>query len=380
MAINFLSTAREVSRITGSIVSMSLALGPVTRLWTRALYRNVSTANTWDRKLMLSDEAVKEIEFWMEQFDDCQGAPIWKSSPKVDVITYSDAGEPGWRGYCVQVAGYIAKGMWRPEERISSSTWRELKATYMVLLSYISNLGGRTIKHRTDNKNVEYILTTGSRKEKLHKLAVDIYKLCKENHIILIPEWIPREENWLADQMTKNIDYDDYMLHPDLFAMLDILWGPHSVDRFSSFRTRQVPRFNLKWLNPLTEDIDAFTVTWSGENNWIFPPPTLIPKVLRHMESGKEDGTLIAPLWVSAPWWPLLTSDGIKPHSWIIDVEIIPPAENVFIGTGCGYNQLFTEAVQSFGLLALKICFCGHCPSKRRKKRELISRHSNYCE
>ena len=45
-------TAREVAKVTGSIISMSLALGPVARLWTRALYRNSSSATTWDRKII----------------------------------------------------------------------------------------------------------------------------------------------------------------------------------------------------------------------------------------------------------------------------------------------------------------------------------------
>ena len=90
------TTAREVAKVTGSIISMSLALGAVARLWTRALYRNSSSATTWDRKIILSIEGQKEIEFWAEEFDSCHGAPIWKRAPKIDVITYSDAGEPGW--------------------------------------------------------------------------------------------------------------------------------------------------------------------------------------------------------------------------------------------------------------------------------------------
>ena len=42
----FCTTAREVAKVTGSIISMSLALGPVARLWTIALYRNSSSATT----------------------------------------------------------------------------------------------------------------------------------------------------------------------------------------------------------------------------------------------------------------------------------------------------------------------------------------------
>lgn len=44
-----------------------------------------------------------------------------------------------------------------------------------------------------------------------------------------------------------------------------------------------------------------------------FPSPYLIPRVLKHMEQGMEMGTLVIPLWTSAPWWPLITTDGTKP-------------------------------------------------------------------
>ena len=94
----FYTTAREVAKVTGSIISVSLALGPVARLWTRALYRNSSSATIWDRKIILSIEGKKEIKFWAKELDSCHGAPIWKRAPKIDVIMYSDAREPGWGG------------------------------------------------------------------------------------------------------------------------------------------------------------------------------------------------------------------------------------------------------------------------------------------
>ena len=46
-----------------------------------------------------------------------------------------------------------------------------------------------------------------------------------------------------------------------------------------------------------------------------FPPPVFIPKVLKQMERGGEDGTITVPLWKSALWWPLLSADGLHPYS-----------------------------------------------------------------
>ena len=38
----------------------------------------------------------------------------------------------------------------------------------------------------------------------------------------------------MGDYWSKMIDYDDWMVHPAVFAELDLWWGPHTVDRFAS--------------------------------------------------------------------------------------------------------------------------------------------------
>ena len=258
---------------------MSLALGPVARLSTRALYRNSSSATTWERKIILSIEGQKEIKFWAEEFDSCHGAPIWKRAPKIDVITCSDAGESSWGGGGGR-RGLLRAGGWDNCERtVVKRTKRDkfnLERTHGNLpcsSRIYQTPKGRTIKHCTDNQNTERLLVIGSRKQHLHQLAINIYKICKDNSIILIPEWISREANWLSVQLSKDIDHDDCMLNTSIFAAFDILRGPHTVDRFASFRSRQIPRFNSKLLSPATEGIDAFTISWKNENNCLLPPP-----------------------------------------------------------------------------------------------------------
>ena len=225
----------------------------------------------------------------------------------------------------------------------------------LVLLSVAEKLSGKTVCHRTDNINVENILKVGSPRLKLHAEAVAIYTLCGQHSICLEPEWIPRELNVEADSLSRQVDYDDYMLNPDIFAALDILWGPHTVDRFSTFETRQVPRFCSRWLSPCAEGIDAFTLSWAGENNWMFPPPYLIPQLLKHMDHGQEYGMLVIPLWTSAPWWPLITKDGRHPESFVLDWIDIPQSRNMFIPAKPG--ACIFSGRPNYRVLALKVSF-----------------------
>ena len=261
------------------------------RLHTRAMYSDIREASSWDP----SSETLAEIEFWLTSFDKYNGFPIWPTSPVVDVLPFSDDSDFAWGGYLVKIGKNIAKGVFSEAEANSSSTWRELKATLYVLESFIASLTDKTVKHRSDNQAVPLVLTSGSKKPHIHKLVLDIVDLCVKDSINLIPEWIPRDLNIISDFASKNVDVDDFMLHPDIFAALEILWGPHTIDHFSSFHTRQITRFNSRWPNPCSEGIDAFAASWENENNWLFPPPKLIPRALQYMKFTKSEGTLIAP-------------------------------------------------------------------------------------
>ena len=117
------------------------------------------------------------------------------------------------------------------------------------MAAFADQLKGKVVKHHSDNQNVVRVLFNGSKKQALHKVVLSIFNLCIDNKINLLPEWVPRDDNVIADLASKSIDRDDFMLHPDIFVALDILWGPHTIDRFSSFRSKQLPRFTTLYLS-----------------------------------------------------------------------------------------------------------------------------------
>ena len=278
-------------------------------------------------------------------------------NPICSVTSYSDSSEYGWGGYTVNISGLSAKGNFSEGEAQMDSTWRELKGTFNVLCSFVKIIKGRKVRHRTDNQNVVRALTNGSKKQHLQAVTMDIFNLCIENNIDVFPEWVPRSENGSADWISKDLDKDDYMLNPNIFAAADILWGPHTVDRLSLFETRQVPRFCSRWLNPCMEVLDAFSVEWSGKNNWLFPPPYLLPKVLRHLQWSSADGTLVVPWWKTARWWPLLILPDNRFRSEVIDFLVVEPKANMFIPG----ISMFSDQAPNFSLLLLRLCFCkGH--------------------
>ena len=55
--------ARLLASLIGRIMSMSLALGPVTRLMTRSLYAALNSKTAWYQKLTMTPEALGELTF-----------------------------------------------------------------------------------------------------------------------------------------------------------------------------------------------------------------------------------------------------------------------------------------------------------------------------
>ena len=116
-------------------------------------------------------------------------------------IVYSDACHSGYAGYEVQSTNGIAHGQWSPLESAQSSTWRELKAVYNVLL-----LLGKYLEHYRISTSVCSIVEKGSMARELQKIAIEIFTFCTVNGISLEIEWLPRTLNQKADYFSKIVD------------------------------------------------------------------------------------------------------------------------------------------------------------------------------
>ncbi|CAC5403048.1 unnamed protein product [Mytilus coruscus] len=98
----------------------------------------------------------------------------------------SDDSSIGFGGYAVSISDTEVMGSWNSVESLKSSTWKELKAVYRVLLSLIITLQGETIKWYPDNQNIVYIIRKGSRNSDLQLIGIKIANVCKLNNIVLL--------------------------------------------------------------------------------------------------------------------------------------------------------------------------------------------------
>ena len=115
--------------------------------------------------------------------------------------------------------------MWSSVDRAKSSSFRELLAVYLALKSFQNFIIGKKVKIFSDNQNVVRIVHAGSSIIHLQQIAVDIFSFCMTNSVSFQAQWIPRGDNELADYLSRIVDPDDWMLHPDLFKLITFKWG-----------------------------------------------------------------------------------------------------------------------------------------------------------
>ena len=93
----------------------------------------------------------------------------------------------------------------------------------------------------------------------------------------------------------------------------------HMVDVFVSHLPTHLPRFFYQFWCPGTAEVDSFSFSWAEENNWLFLPLYQVFRILDHMEEGRENGTLVVPLWPSQRWWPKVAPEGARPAWLVVD-------------------------------------------------------------
>ena len=242
-------------------------------------------------------------------------------------------------------------------EQQQSSTWRELSAVCKAVETFKSDLQNRTVAWFTDNQGIVSIISIGSNVENLQLLALDLFKICVECNISIDVKWIPREANFDADIISKVIDYDDYSLNDSIYSRLNANWGPFTIDRFACTYNKKTKRFNSRFYQPECEAVDAFTQNWNGENNWLFPPPILIPRVIDHMKTCAAEGTLIVPFWKSSVFWTLLCPNGTHFHHWVHDWELLSNDNQDLIIRGKAKSSYFCKKSRELKLVLLRISF-----------------------
>ena len=312
-------TLKQWASVLGSMRSTMVCVLPAL-LFSQGVRRFVNSAIThdkecWDRLMPLPLLEVLENlrRFTAKSFRMYNGRPI-RPLP-ADLLTDSDAsGSLGGGMVVTSPERREARWHWLPDELPKHINYKELVTHLQGLQALDLEAPGlvlnATIFNRCDNTvSVSYVNRQGGRIPELSFAAEALWYWLLERGSSIKDVFLPGVQNVEADTASRwFINVGEYMLLRVLFQKLNSRYGPFTVDAFASRVNCQMQPFWSRWADPDSAGPpDALVKDWRGHNLFLNPTYPLIPRVLTIlMDQGVTQATLVAPMWPTQPWWPLL--------------------------------------------------------------------------
>lgn len=316
------TTIRDVAKVIGILISVFPAV-QYGQLHYRQLERekienlNNSKGN-FDTKMKITDSMKVELKWWLDNIKT-QFRIIDQGTPKM-VIT-SDASSLGWGAVC---NGAKIGGRWNDDEKVHHINYLELLAVFHALKAFCKNQRSIHIGLRIDNTcAISYVKHCGGIKSlELNDLARDIWFWCIDRDIWISANYVPSCEN-IADAESRKFNENiEWMLNADIFKQLVEIWGIPDIDLFATRLNTQLALYSSWKPDPGCKFIDAFSESWCDLYCYIFPPFSLLGRVVQKLRRDQAEGIVVVPMWPTQSWF----SDLMQ---LVIDNPIILPMKNL---------------------------------------------------
>ena len=301
-------TIRQVAQVTGLLVSSFPAV-PYLRIYYRSIEscksRCLSAHNgDYDQHVCLSSDAIADLNWVIHnlfQYNGCYFGP-----KPIALIIESDASLLGWGATC---NGQPAQGQWSVLEVSHHINYLELLAAFYALQTFAENAHNIHVQLKLDNSTaISYISNMGGIKsEHLNSLARQLWEWCMARNVFVSAQHIPGHMNLEADKLSRTFSYNlEWSLNTNVFKQITQLMLVPDIDLFASSLNAKLSRFVTWHPEPGAEAVNAFSINWSNLKCYAFPPFSLLPQVLRKISVDKALVLLIAPVWTTQSWYPLL--------------------------------------------------------------------------
>ena len=302
-------TIRELAKLIGNLVA-ALPAAQYGQMHYRTLERleiqalKVSHGN-WDAICTLEPKHKLEIQWWIDNVQSLY-KPILL--PPVQATIYTDASGYAWGA---SLDAQSANNYFSDTEIEFSINTKELLAIKYALRCFRTELQGLHVLIRSDNTTaISYVKNMGGTKHGLrNEIAKDIWDFAIEHSMWLSISHIPGVENVSADTASRVLHNPrtEWALRPNVFAQITHKLGSSEIDLFASMLNNKLPRYMSLARDPYSEYVDAFTLDWSDLNAYIFPPFSVMTRVVQKINRDQPKHlTIVYPRWHTQPWWAAL--------------------------------------------------------------------------
>ena len=265
-----------------------------------------------DRQIPVLPQLVEALSWWLKPANLTHQVPLHRPSPMVEV--YTDASIHGWGGHCLD---QIAQGVWSTPWQGMHINVLEMRAVLLSLQHFVAQLQHKVVLIRTDNSTVLSYITKqgGTHSRELALLTRDLLLWANRHHITLQAQHIAGIRNVVADQLSRSnqILAGEWSLHQQVMRQVSQIWFPPEVDLFATRWNTKLPKFVSPIQDPKAWKVDAMSFPWTELVAYMFPPSSMLNKVVQKLAIDKPKTILIAPWWPTQPWWQSLVKWSVLP-------------------------------------------------------------------
>ena len=215
----------------------------------------------------------------------------------------TDAFHLGWSVVC---DGVSSSGLWSSKEQAMHINWLELSAVLFGVKCFVHS-HNCLVKVFCDNSTAAtYINNLGGMIPSLHAVSKSIWEWCFAHHCVLEAFHIPGSSNLWADSFSRQYNRNlVWKLHPTVFKWISSSLFVPDIDLFASRLNFQKSVY-VSWCpDPGAWGVDAFSFCWREFKPYIFPPFSLLGRVLTKLKVEEvPDALVIATWWPTAHWYP----------------------------------------------------------------------------
>lgn len=296
---------RQVAKVLGLMVSSFSAVefGPLH-------YRDIEKDKTsalqmergdYDSQMYITSRIKEELSWWIENLPS-QKRRISHGNP--EIIITCDASNLGWGAVC---NGIEIGGRWEKHEAENHINFLELLAAKFAVKSFCKDKRDIHIQVRSDNTcTVSVLKNMGAKSNNCNEVAKSTWLWCIERNIWLSATYIPGKGN-IADFGSRHFQENvEWKLDETVFHKITAIFGMPVIDMFASRLNKQLDRY-VSWKpDPFAEEIDSFSIKWSHELIYAFPPFSLLGRLIQKVQQDKAEVLLVAPVWITQNWYSVL--------------------------------------------------------------------------
>ena len=264
-----------------------------------------SNFGNYDSFMQISSESKLCIKWWIRNIETVN-KPI--SPGKMDRRIETDSSLMGYGGHDV-THDIEFSGTWSEQDKQFHINYLELKAAFLCLQFFCEHVTNEHIHLFLDNTvALKYISKMGGRVPSLNRLARQLWQWCENRNLWISAFHIPGKLNVRADNLSRmkgkcNEDME-WALDQEIYEKISCKMGASCIDLFASAKNHKHRLYISYMPDKGAHAINAFSITWKYQLHYVFPPFSVIGRIIQKMCEDQAELILVAPLFPSQPWFP----------------------------------------------------------------------------